>query len=332
MRSHDFSDLLQKYVDLAQALPICGGVAPILEIDSAARASDVEFHKEIFQDKGLAAQFVRTFALHDRPADLYRELLPPHASKRQLTRPRVGQSFRAASLCEACQRGAHLSSAASSYASGARALLSPTSSFAYRLSTWTTPFRPKHSDSASSVLLSGFVQWLPACLPLLINLAQVHGSADVRVDFLSKKLRDEVIVKLKEAALAAKASKQLSISTEPSEPSSPTPSSPTSPTTAGRPYFMRPLRGSFEAHPDHTKVLGLNIVEDVVIPAGAAKAPFTIIGTLGRRTVTAQHFVCMAIGSRGDVQPYIALGLELMKDGNRRGVLASSFLDRKSVV
>jgi sterol 3beta-glucosyltransferase len=29
------------------------------------------------------------------------------------------------------------------------------------------------------------------------------------------------------------------------------------------------------------------------------------------------HFVCLTIGSRGDVQPYIALGLGLMKEGHR---------------
>jgi len=29
------------------------------------------------------------------------------------------------------------------------------------------------------------------------------------------------------------------------------------------------------------------------------------------------HFVCLTIGSRGDVQPYIALGLGLKKEGHR---------------
>lgn len=29
------------------------------------------------------------------------------------------------------------------------------------------------------------------------------------------------------------------------------------------------------------------------------------------------HFVCLTIGSRGDVQPYIALGLGLLKEGHR---------------
>lgn len=30
-----------------------------------------------------------------------------------------------------------------------------------------------------------------------------------------------------------------------------------------------------------------------------------------------RHFVCLTIGSRGDVQPYIALGLGLKEEGHR---------------
>ena len=30
-----------------------------------------------------------------------------------------------------------------------------------------------------------------------------------------------------------------------------------------------------------------------------------------------KHFVCLTIGSRGDVQPYIALGLGLKEDGHK---------------
>lgn len=33
--------------------------------------------------------------------------------------------------------------------------------------------------------------------------------------------------------------------------------------------------------------------------------------------VRPRHFICLTIGSRGDVQPYIALGIGLMKDGHR---------------
>jgi sterol 3beta-glucosyltransferase len=42
-----------------------------------------------------------------------------------------------------------------------------------------------------------------------------------------------------------------------------------------------------------------------------------VLGSSGRRKFSNLHFVCLTIGSRGDVQPYIALGIELMKDGNQ---------------
>ena len=34
-------------------------------------------------------------------------------------------------------------------------------------------------------------------------------------------------------------------------------------------------------------------------------------------TLSPRHFACLTIGSRGDVQPYIALGLRLKKDGHK---------------
>lgn len=35
------------------------------------------------------------------------------------------------------------------------------------------------------------------------------------------------------------------------------------------------------------------------------------------KTIKPRHFMCLTIGSRGDVQPYIALALGLMKDNHR---------------
>jgi sterol 3beta-glucosyltransferase len=40
--------------------------------------------------------------------------------------------------------------------------------------------------------------------------------------------------------------------------------------------------------------------------------------------LTPRHFICLTIGSRGDVQPYIALGLRLMKDGHRVTIVTHS--------
>lgn len=44
--------------------------------------------------------------------------------------------------------------------------------------------------------------------------------------------------------------------------------------------------------------------------------PVNLPSNASRLRITPQHFVCLTIGSRGDIQPYIALCLELMKDGH----------------
>ena len=40
--------------------------------------------------------------------------------------------------------------------------------------------------------------------------------------------------------------------------------------------------------------------------------------------LTPRRFTCLTIGSRGDVQPYIALGLRLMKDGHKVTIVTHS--------
>ncbi len=63
-----------------------------------------------------------------------------------------------------------------------------------------------------------------------------------------------------------------------------------------------------------------------VAVAKAAEIPFELraqmpkVINLDREIVNARaslHFMCLTIGSRGDVQPYIALGRGLMKEGHR---------------
>ena len=38
---------------------------------------------------------------------------------------------------------------------------------------------------------------------------------------------------------------------------------------------------------------------------------------LATSTLTPRRFTCLTIGSRGDIQPYIALGLRLIQDGHK---------------
>ena len=151
---------------------------------------------------------------------------------------------------------------------------------------------------------------------------QVHGAADVRFDFHSRKVRDEVVSVLKQAAIDSKKSSRpssvaLEIRTSDLSLSDSRPSFSTSgSSTSSSPITLPPFRSHFEAAAEHTHVFGQKLDEDIDIPAGMAKVPISIIGASGR-TVRNQHFVCLTIGSRGDVQPYIALGIELLKNGNR---------------
>lgn len=69
--SHDFSEDLETAVEAAENFPVCAGAQPILEINSEVRTGDLELQKEVRDDKGLAARFVRTFALVDQPSALY---------------------------------------------------------------------------------------------------------------------------------------------------------------------------------------------------------------------------------------------------------------------
>lgn len=88
--------------------------------------------------------------------------------------------------------------------------------------------------------------------------------------------------------------------------------------TATSPYTIAPLRSPFEASVHQQNIFGQDLEENVVVPAGMKKIAMpALLGAVGRRKITGQHFVCLTIGSRGDVQPYIALGIQLMQDGNR---------------
>lgn len=173
----------------------------------------------------------------------------------------------------------------------------------------------------------------------------MHGAPDVRLDFHSKKQRDQVIEKIKEIVLV-KAAAALELANNPVSPTvaSPTtpplPFSPNLPTPLSSPsqsfssasnlttlsqqgnYVLPVIPGVF--HGKTSNVLGHDIYEDVTIPAGLpASGRPTVLGAIGKSKLSGLHIVCLTIGSRGDVQPYIALGKELMKDGNRF-VLCSS--------
>lgn len=181
-------------------------------------------------------------------------------------------------------------------------------------------------------------------------LIQVRGAPDVRFDFHSKKLRDLTVSTLSSIILTKQQSQaqlhsldssyrssedskftsasspplsslntNLShLSLDPSNPNSPlTPPSSTLFTSSGSPYTMNPVRSPFEASVHRQTILGQDLEEHVNITPGAKKFSMPpLLGSIGGRKLTGLKFVCLTIGSRGDVQPYVALGRELIKDGN----------------
>ncbi|KAG6918321.1 hypothetical protein DXG01_015179 [Tephrocybe rancida] len=70
---------------------------------------------------------------------------------------------------------------------------------------------------------------------------------------------------------------------------------------------LAPLSRSLQA----AKAVGLPTAVQLILPK-AINLPREILTSM-----RPMHFVCLTIGSRGDVQPYIALGLGLKKEGHR---------------
>lgn len=62
---------------------------------------------------------------------------------------------------------------------------------------------------------------------------------------------------------------------------------------------------------NHVRNLNLTPSQLATIPK-AINVPSSVL-----HHMQSKHFVCLTIGSRGDVQPYIALGLGLQKEGHR---------------
>lgn len=125
---------------------------------------------------------------------------------------------------------------------------------------------------------------------------EIEGHPDLKFVFRREQIRDEAISRITATLKEAQ---------EPHTPSTSTPPS-TRPLSRSATGIFAPLERSLAA----------------VIANGAsteiqARLPKAI--NLPREVLVkraSKHFVCLTIGSRGDVQPYIALGLGLMKEGH----------------
>jgi hypothetical protein len=71
--NHAFYEKLEQMIAEVKGSGIVCGARPILEIGGGVRDANLAEQKSVEQQdqKGLAADFVRTFALPDRPSDLY---------------------------------------------------------------------------------------------------------------------------------------------------------------------------------------------------------------------------------------------------------------------
>ncbi|KAM0748381.1 UDP-Glycosyltransferase/glycogen phosphorylase [Meredithblackwellia eburnea MCA 4105] len=336
---HHFVEKLENLVLLAKDLSNPCAVPPILELDSDVRKLDLEKQKEVEEDNTLAAKFCRTFALDDKPSDLF--VAPSCELVRSL--PTWGSLVVSQRFLCFWRRG-------------------------YLTSDVKLRIPLTDIDDVGPSKAWGF---------RIVGLAvQLHGAPDVRLDFHSRKMRDAVIDKIKESVLVAKAaalaistgaasksfggslsdssSGGASYSSSPRTPattppvqltaspiatpslSSGAPGSPltpssasiasgttnrtstTSSTVSAPPYVISPVKLPFQASLDRTVLLGQKMEEHVSVPAGLpANMVPKVIGTIGVKQVTGLHFICLTIGSRGDVQPYVSLARELMKDGNR---------------
>ena len=137
---------------------------------------------------------------------------------------------------------------------------------------------------------------------------EIEGHSDLKFEFKTRALRDEAIRRINEAVEADRATlssppSSASASTAPSI-SSQTEISSTSYTGLVSP-ICRTVTVASLVLPDLPSTLPSNLPKAINIPRGFLLSK------------PSSHFVCLTIGSRGDVQPYIALGLGLMKEGHR---------------
>jgi len=164
-------------------------------------------------------------------------------------------------------------------------------------------------------------------LPFNRLALSLDGQSDLLFDFKTVELRDHAIITIN-AALEIYRSEALRSSSlsEASTPStlnesthkgSSTPTSTSSQETKVSYVPHTPTRsatGIFSPlSRTMTTVLAANVPDEFrsMLPKAINVPRDTLY------TKEAMHFVCLTIGSRGDVQPYIALGLGLMKEGHR---------------
>ncbi|KIP10183.1 glycosyltransferase family 1 protein [Phlebiopsis gigantea 11061_1 CR5-6] len=143
---------------------------------------------------------------------------------------------------------------------------------------------------------------------------EIEGQSSLRFRFRSEALRDEAIRRINE--VVTKRSRRSSLSLTPTSSSS---STALESYSDGEPAPHKP-------HPpirSQTSILSpltrrYTDARKKIEPSKLLTFPKAVnVGHLCLPLMAPRHFVCLTIGSRGDVQPYIALGLGLKAEGHR---------------
>ncbi len=303
LRTHEtFAEMLLSAIDRAHEHPSGARVPPaILEIDSPLPQDEVARTEELANDHTLAANFVRKFALSDHPNELF------VSSHVELVRTLPTWGSLAIGTTYLCFSQRNL----------------VTSDVNLRVPLVDL-------DGATPCKAFGFSVYGLS--------VQVHGAPDLRFDFKKRDERDRVVQKINDVVLSLKLA---AVAVEgPASIEAPTGvpvgslgvAQTESPgvATPGREASIDSSRSSqqskdtaksatvcseFSSTP--STVLGENLVECVQIDVTKPVMPLPrVIGVVGQKRVSGLTVVCLTIGSRGDVQPYISLGIQLIKDGN----------------
>lgn len=146
-------------------------------------------------------------------------------------------------------------------------------------------------------------------LPVYTLQLDVHGHTSLKFQTCSERTRDEAVVKIRSV-----------IGIElPSSPSATPPRTPNGKSEVGSPMkrstsLFAPISRTLEKHHQIGISTGLilQLPKAVNIPSDAMYP------------MPPMHFVCLTIGSRGDVQPYIALALGLKSEGHTVTIVTHS--------
>ncbi|KAF7979674.1 hypothetical protein HWV62_41671 [Athelia sp. TMB] len=148
---------------------------------------------------------------------------------------------------------------------------------------------------------------------------ELEGQGDVQFDFKTGALRDSVLFAINAALESHRLAQLQRLSM--SEPATPSAASDNSmgPTSTPQPIGVprSPQRSATGIFSPLTRTMNTVLTERVpramlpMLPKAINVPQDTLF------THPSMHFVCLTIGSRGDVQPYIALGLGLQKEGHR---------------